>query len=167
MPTWPSQGGPNKGSSRAKTTSSTACIREPQHSSSGCKQHLPPAAGPGKMGSTQHRSANRGKQQTEVQFAHRHLSPTPQFSPSLPLPVWEVTARFFPEEPSSSIHLSLQKLQLPPQTPTPGYKKKITVLSELSSGAEKKVNLKKQQVLSQLWLFPVPLISSVFGSSHT
>lgn len=121
MPTWLSQGGPNKGSSRAKTTSSTACIREPQHSSSGCEQHLPPAAAPGKMGSTQHRSANRGKQQTEVRFARRHLSPTPQFSPSLPLPVWEATAQFFPEEPPSSIHLSLQKLQLPHQTPTPGY----------------------------------------------
>lgn len=76
----------------------------------------------GRMGSAQHRSANRGKQQTEVQFARRHLSPTPQFSPSLPLPVWEATAQFFPEEPPSSIHLSLQKLQLPHQTPTPGYK---------------------------------------------
>lgn len=128
----PARLSPNKGSSRAKIRSSAAYLREPQGSGSGCGQHLPPAAGPGKMRSMDPRYENKGKlfhrKATEVQFAHRRLSPTPKFSPSLPIPVWETTAQFLSKSLSSSTHLTLQELELPHQTPTPGCKNP-TVLS--------------------------------------
>lgn len=57
MPAWLSP----KSSSRAKSRSSAAYLRESQGSSSGCEQHLPPAAGPGKKRSMEPRSANKGK----------------------------------------------------------------------------------------------------------
>lgn len=97
MPAWLSWQGPNERRSRAKTRSSAACVREPQCSSSDCEQHLSPTDGPGKKRNMQPRQQRKAlfteRQQTEVQFAHRHLSPTPQFSPSLRMPVWEATAQ--------------------------------------------------------------------------
>jgi len=117
-------------------------LETPNTSAQAASNICPPQLGLGEWGAhstdvlTQE-SSFRGRQQKEDPFARRHLSPTPQFSPSLPTPVWEATAQFLPAEPSSSTHLSLQRLQLPSQTPAPGYENHCPLTAQLWSRGKK------------------------------
>lgn len=132
MPARLSQRGPNRGSSRAETRSSPQLALESHHTPAQAVSntyHL--QLGLGRWG-VQHRSVNRGK------FFHSRVTngnclPADTFPP---LPVWEVTAQFLPEEPPSATHLLLQELQLSHQIPAPGYRNPCPVLAHLWSKEE-------------------------------